>query len=562
MKLLLSILLLLPVMVKAQDSVVIITPAMFDKTTDQVFIAGMEGWIFRSGNDSNWAKENSDVSGWQKFKPTELSVEHADNTGKVEGWFRIKIRLSDSLMNRPMEMKQIGWAASDLFINGKLIHSVGNTGLNGQAFEEHSPNGIPAYPVDIKPGFDYTLAYHVVDYESPVPPGRLKTEQIGLRALLRITGPNYHSYFIKTAIKESTIYNTIWVTVCAALSILFWLLYFQNREERNLRLIAAGTTLQTLVMYCTAAARSNIGMSFTEYLVYTFFANMFIALTSIFTVLILANIFRRKVATPAKIFLVVHFLGGIISFFLRPELADPLFIILHLLISLLCIYYIISSWKTLKGAQWTIVVGLLFSLLCGLIYSLIVYISANLSTGFIYLMVSGYSLSFPLSLLVYVSMRFKEIINDVRKNAVQVIQLSAEKEQQALNQQSVLQEEVKRQTAEIRNTLDNLKVTQTQLIQSEKMASLGELTAGIAHEIQNPLNFVNNFSEVNTELINELHQEVDKGNLEEVKAIANDIKENEKKINHHGKRADAIVKGMLQHSRSSSGVKEPTDINA
>jgi two-component system NtrC family sensor kinase len=113
----------------------------------------------------------------------------------------------------------------------------------------------------------------------------------------------------------------------------------------------------------------------------------------------------------------------------------------------------------------------------------------------------------------------------------------------------------------LENTLTDLKTTQTQLIQSEKMASLGELTAGIAHEIQNPLNFVNNFSEVNTELIEEMQQEIDNGNFNEVKTIAVDIKENQQKISQHGKRADFIVKGMLQHSRTSTGEKQPTDIN-
>jgi signal transduction histidine kinase len=121
----------------------------------------------------------------------------------------------------------------------------------------------------------------------------------------------------------------------------------------------------------------------------------------------------------------------------------------------------------------------------------------------------------------------------------------------------VLQE----QKNKVESTLHELKSAQSQLIQSEKMASLGELTAGIAHEIQNPLNFVNNFSEVNEELLAEMKDELDKGNIDDAKAIANDAIENQHKILHHGKRADAIVKGMLQHSSSGSGKKEPTDIN-
>jgi len=118
------------------------------------------------------------------------------------------------------------------------------------------------------------------------------------------------------------------------------------------------------------------------------------------------------------------------------------------------------------------------------------------------------------------------------------------------------------QSKEIEKAYTKLKATQSQLIQSEKMASLGELTAGIAHEIQNPLNFVNNFSEVSEELVDEMNEALEKGDFEEAGVIGKDLKENLSKIKHHGKRADFIVKGMLEHSRSNSAEKKPTNINA
>ncbi|HVS94386.1 MAG TPA: ATP-binding protein [Mucilaginibacter sp.] len=129
------------------------------------------------------------------------------------------------------------------------------------------------------------------------------------------------------------------------------------------------------------------------------------------------------------------------------------------------------------------------------------------------------------------------------------------------NQRRKANKVLQSQKEEIQNTLGELKTTQAQLVQSAKMASLGELTAGIAHEIQNPLNFVNNFSEINDEMLNELKEALKNGQTDDALAIANDIQENEKKVRHHGKRADFIVKGMLEHSRVGTGERRPTDIN-
>jgi two-component system, NtrC family, sensor kinase len=551
----------LPVSVYAQDSVTLISPGDFVSPGDQVYLASMNGWLFRQGNNRAWADEHIETSGWQKLKPVELSAKYADKNGRVEGWFRIRIKMSSAVGDKPLGIKMSTWAATDLFINGKLISSFGNTGLDGGPFRELSPYGNLPVPVNLKAGELYTIALHFVDYLAPLYPRRLKSEDVDLSVLIRITGPGYPSYFLQKGVKQGNIYATIWIAVSTILCLLFWLLYFQNPLEKNLRLIAIFTSFSAIALFCQNTSQTISDMSYMVFLLFNYAAIFFVGLACITMPRILVNIFNRKITTGLGIVLSIIFAGFILSAFLP---TGPSSLLISGLLGVLfgiCIYYLVSSWKTLRGAQWSIVAGLLFSLAWALVYALWVFESST-NYSIFYLSITGYALSLPISLLVYVAIRFKEIIHEVRENAKKVVQLSEEKKEQAVNRQKMLQEEVDKQTAELRTTLADLKATQSQLIQSEKMASLGELTAGIAHEIQNPLNFINNFSEVNKELIEEMEQEIDKGRGEHLKTIAADIKKNEEKINHHGKRADAIVKGMLQHSRSSSGQKEPTDINA
>jgi two-component system NtrC family sensor kinase len=543
----------------AQDSVVALSPSMYDGKVEQIIISAIDGWIFKQGNDTAWKEKDINGNGWRKLRPDQLTGKYADKSGRVEGWFRIKIKLDSSFTSHLVGFRIVSWSASDIYINGNYITSFGNTGSNGKPFREfRGRNALPAI-IDLIPGSEYTISVYLVDYLSPLSFGELKSNISFLFNSIGLSGPSYDTYFL-ARVKELSVYETIWISVCVVLCLLFWLLSIQNPGENNLRLIALVTTCSMLSIFFNTI-QGNSGVSYTAFTIEGYAGNISGYLNCVFMVLTLVNIFKRVLTKALKIILISCFIGAMIAIFIPSNKGNLIFISSIGALFVICVYYIVSSWKNLKGAQWAIVVGLFFSFASVLAYVLYTLLAPQNFT-FFYLAVTCFSLSLPLSLLVYVSIRFKEIINEVQLNAKQVVQLSKEKETQALNQQQVLQEEVNKQTAELRTTLDNLKFTQSQLIQSEKLASLGELTAGIAHEIQNPLNFVNNFSDINKELLNEMNDEIQKGNFDEVKTIAVNIADNEEKISHHGKRADAIVKGMLQHSRTSTGQKEPTDLNA
>ena len=546
---------------KAQDTTIVVSSKMFDKFNDQLPLANDNAWLFRPGNDSNWAQPDIDTAGWIKMNQTTDLKKYADKNGRVEGWFRIKLKFDSSLLHKVIWIDFANWAATQFYIDGKLTATRGNTGDNGKPFEEYNDDLDPLV-LTVNSDTAQSFAIHFVGYLSPFPPHDLKYKLFS-SDLFIIEGPNP---FINISKAISVIYSfeNTWLVTCAVLSLLFWLLAFQNQREKNLVLIALCTSFYTLLSF---AQVNTVAIGLAHYLsfyIYGLIVNNSLILILLTIPVLLIRIFKRRLSRKLILFLVALFLLCLLPLFFDVSKTMGSIIPIVLIVSSLSIsmYYIISSWKKLRGAQWAIVVGLFFSLF--MLCLLFIYLRISVTPDYYqyYTLLSCFVLSFPLSLLVYVSIRFKEIIQEVRLNSDKVVQLSEEKRVQAENQQQILQEEVNRQTAEIRHTLDNLKATQKQLIQSEKMASLGELTAGIAHEIQNPLNFVNNFSEVNSEMIDELKNELTTGNLQLANEIADDIKSNEEKINHHGKRADAIVKSMLQHSRESSGKKEPTDINA
>ncbi|HEY5463045.1 MAG TPA: ATP-binding protein [Hanamia sp.] len=558
------LLLLTAQLCQAQDTTIVLSTSMINQNNEQINLGALNGWIFKQGNDTGLAKLNIDTAGWKRLRPNELTSKYADKNGRVEGWFRLKVKFDNSLLYKPIFFNFGSWAAIEFYVDGKPVATRGNTGENGKSFREYNSD-LDAVSILFNSPAPHILSVHFVGYLSRVPPYNLKA-QTQLNGLLALGGPNWITDFTKLLITVDT-FMTLWVVVCGILSVLFWLLLIQNPKEKNLFWIALYTSVFTIFLYCLGTV-NNIGLTYNKFAIYSIISSLVLpGLLLLLLPILLIKVFKRKLNSKLILALIILYVLNVVMPFLpNPFLLIRILILVASLIIVvgICLYYVITSWRSLRGAQWAIVAGLIFSVFSLIVSVSLILIFKNLSGSpyFSYFTLSAFSLSLPLSLLVYVSMRFKEIIKEVQLNAKKVVELSEEKKVQAENQQKVLQDEVNNQTAEIRTTLDNLKSTQKQLIQSEKMASLGELTAGIAHEIQNPLNFVNNFSEVNRELIAEMREEIAKGNYDEVNTLAKDVEENEEKINHHGKRAGDIVKGMLQHSRSSTGVKEPTDINA
>jgi len=530
----------------ALDTIIHFTKADLDPLFG-LLLKSSPGWIFKSGNDNDWSSLAIDLTGWERLSPSQITNDMADSAGKFEGWFRLQFTIDSAIAKLPLYLDKEDHAAEDIYLNGKLFRKFGEIGKDRASFKEHIQHFEIRTPIFLEPDTVHTLVIHYVNYSNI--DGIAKTLPLGST---RIVTNDYFDYMGFLGYKD--LFNFLGSFI---FFILFWLLYFLIRKERELLILA---------LFCTVMLFFNLSVVFNggDSLLYTLPSNY----------MVFINFFRAFLGyyyfPLCFLFAYRIFYGKLPKWFILVSLIIPfisyyfVFFLLTIGIGIFLLYLSIKSAKkatSVRVLMYSLTISHILTVTGQLVRSS--YVADDFSLRLI--MVNSDVIAkaiLYLGMLAYVAYRMREKNLEMQQNATELVKVEAEKSALIASQNEVLELKVTERTAALNQSLEELKATQSQLIQSEKMASLGELTAGIAHEIQNPLNFVNNFAEVSNELIDEMNEELDNGELEEAKAISKDIKQNLNKISHHGNRADGIVKGMLQHSRASGDKKEPTDINA
>ncbi|MFN8348127.1 MAG: ATP-binding protein [Spirosomataceae bacterium] len=530
-----------------------------------------KGWKWSAGDNLQWANPEFDDSQWKDVNPAEELSKIPQLTQKGIGWFRTTLEFSPIIAQKLTTLQINQSVASEIYINGVLAKKIGVISA--------APDSVRAVNASrsIAIGLPYSVSYPFVQisiriaYEQHSFYNRVGfTKNYCMRAILTETD-NANS--VKDKVKYQIYYGWFQVGVSFILTFLHLAFFFLYPTQRANFYFSLTTFFLGVAFLCIPLTLSYLE-SLSAYFLAELIQTISFPLAYIFLVRAIYEIYRQK--TGILYGIIVAFGLVVVLLLFTPYSLGSTWVelVTELLMTAEVIRVTALALRRKQPGARLIMMGMGISLVMfTLFYAqlLLGYYTTEESWS-IFTYQAGV-LCVPMSISLYLAINFsvtnRDLIEKLRENnALTQRNLAQEQEKQHLLavQNELLESQVKERTAQLEQSLEELKATQNQLVQREKMASLGELTAGIAHEIQNPLNFVNNFSEVSIELLQELKEEQakepEKRDEKVESEIFGDLDQNLQKIHLHGNRASSIVKSMLEHSRTNLGNAEPTDLNA
>ncbi len=553
------VLIAFPRIVVAQDQSVLVTKDMIQN--DVIQLGQLDGWVYMPGNPANGADPSLDVSDWQVLKPADLSEEHLDDGGVIEGWFRLKFRLDSTLVDTPLFWRMGTWGAIDLYVDGVLVKQYGVASSDRSQFVGYNPLNKFAKMAQLSTGHEYVLAIYTTDHLTSILNRTTRNDLTRYDPLIRLTVEDYNE-IIANSQTLSAFWDGAMMLALFVLCLIFWILVVQNPKQDILYLVALTTTVITVgVLFSTRLLQHEVNLLYNNIFVFIWQTSVVLYIGIIVYVLF-KFVAEKTVFKIWMLFAVVIMLMTVGWY-----LSSALFVFLYFAsCAAMFIYLMVSQRRNIQGAKIYLVSGAIVISLVAMTMLLMDFFGIMYGIHLGSSMLLVFYTTIPLSMLMYINRRFRDTLVEVTEHSKMVEELSLEKQELLRTQNERLEAQVADRTAELQESLEELKKAQDQLIQSEKMASLGQLTAGIAHEIKNPLNFVTNFSDLTRELVMEAREEMaalglTPDQVDRFEPILGDIETNVSKIYEHGRRADNIVKGMLQHSRGKSGERQETDIN-